>query len=440
MIHENNELEGSVIGTIINYPHILINTRSILKVDYLYHLKNKMILKAIYTLLDSNETIDLVSVVVQIKKSGDIIESVYVSQLLNMSVNPDSIESKCRKLHELYMLRELSMVGKLLTQSAEETTADPFVISEKLEAKVTELMNIKNENILSVGDVFVKMITEIREVLDSGLPTGIPTGLSNLDKQTGGWQNGNLIIIAARPGMGKTATALRLAKYPAIENNTPIAIFSLEMTALELVGRLASSEAQISSTLINQKRIDNFQLSILGSNCTKLIDAPIYIDDTPGLTITDLRSKAKKLFYEKGIKMIIIDYLQLMRGENENTRDQEISTISRGLKGLAKELNLPIIALAQLNRECEKRADKRPILSDLRDGGSIEQDADIVSFLFRPEMYKDVFSNGYEYSDRGALPIENLMIFDIAKGRGLRTGEVPLKFFGEFMIIQNYEI
>ena len=278
------------------------------------------------------------------------------------------------------------------------------------------------------------LVKDIYEVISSGQPTGILSGLNDLDSITGGWQNGNLIIIAARPAMGKTAVALHLAKIPAL-NNIPVAFFSLEMTASELAGRLASSESYIPSTLINQKRIGLNDIEVMNTSFNKLSDAPFYIDDSSVLSISDLKAKAKKLKYERNIKLIIVDYLQLMRGEGEGSREQEISSISRGLKTIAKDLNIPVIALSQLSRKCEERPDKRPLLSDLRESGSIEQDADIVSFIFRPEYY-DLFPNGYEYKGK-PIDTRGLMLFDIAKGRGLQTGEVALKFDGKIMKIGN---
>ena len=442
MIHENKDFEQTILGGLIMHPDYIISIQPILKIDYLYHYQHKVVLRALYSLHESNQGIDLVSVVSEIRRMNelkDIGGAIFVSQLTTANlIHPDLLEEKVRYIHQLFMLRELKNIGEQIMNYSSEPSADPFKITETFEAKISQIISIRNERIKSVGDIFTDLVTEIKEVLEKGIPTGILTGLKNLDKQTGGWQNGNLIIIAGRPGMGKTATCLQLAKYPA-STGIPVAIFSLEMTGQELVGRLASSESRISSTLINQKKLDRFQLSTLGSNCMNLIDMPIYIDDTSGLTISDLRNKAKKLFYERNLKLIIVDYLQLMRGEGEGNREQEISSISRGLKGLAKELNIPVIALAQLNRQCEARQDKRPILSDLRDGGSIEQDADIVSFLFRPEMYRDYYNDGYEINGRKE-DITHLMLFDIMKGRGLKTGEVPLKFYGEFMEIANYDI
>ena len=442
MIQENKDFEKIILGGLIQYPQYLISIQPILKIDYLYHYEHKVVLRALYTLHEDNKGIDLISVVTEVRRMNELSNiggTLFIADLTTrLLIHPDLLEEKCRHIHQLFMLRELKTLGERMMNYTIEPKADPFKITEEFEAKISAIVDISNEKIKSVGDIFTELLTEIKDVLDKGKPTGVLTGLMNLDRQTGGWQNGNLVIVAGRPGMGKTATCLQFAKYPA-SIGLPVAIFSLEMTGQELVGRLASSETQISSTLINQKKLDRFQLNQLGANCMQLIDMPIYIDDTAGLTISDLKNKAKKLFYERGLKLIIVDYLQLMRGEGEGNREQEISSISRGLKSLAKELNIPVIALAQLNRQCEARADKRPILSDLRDGGSIEQDADIVSFLFRPEMYRDVYKNGYELGSQ-IVDVTNLMLFDISKGRGLKTGEVPLKFYGEFMQLKNYDV
>lgn len=441
MIHENKQLEETVLSALINNPENCHTIASILKVEYLYHFPNKVVYKAILSLLDDNEGIDLMTITMKVKKDGlltDIGGAYFIAQLTEKGYNPTTMEAHVRILHQLYILRELKLSAEMLVSEIEQPEADPFELIDKLNVTTSKLTDIKSTRIPSVGDLFVKMVDEIKKVQDSGAPTGLLCGLKDIDKQTGGWQNGNLIVLAARPGMGKTATALHFAKFPGI-NNIPVAIFSLEMTALELVGRLASSESNINSTLINQKRIDRFQLNTMAGNCSRLIDSPIYIDDSSGLTISDLKAKAKRMYYEHGIKLIIIDYLQLMKGEKEGNREQEISTISRGLKGLAKDLNIPIIALSQLSRECEKRTDKRPIISDLRESGAIEQDADLVCFLFRPEMYKETYKDGYQFGDR-YLDSNNLMLFDIAKGRGLMTGEVPVKFYGEFMQITDLNV
>jgi replicative DNA helicase len=322
----------------------------------------------------------------------------------------------------------------------QEPSSGFFEISALMQKRISDLTNFVSNRIFTAGEIFATMVSEIRQVQEKGATTGVPSGLANLDAITGGLQPGNLIVLAARPGAGKTVKGLHLAKHPAFTLNIPVAFFSLEMTAAELVGRLAASESNICSTLINQKKINPYQLQALGASCARLIDAPLYIDDTAGLSILDVRARAKKLYHENGVRLIIVDYLQLMSGTgaSKGNREQEIAEISRGLKALAKELNIPVVALSQLSRKCEERADRRPILSDLRESGSIEQDADIVAFLFRPEMY-GLFQNGYTYGQQ-VLETNNLMLVDIAKGRGLRTGEIPLKFFGEFMKIENYDL
>ncbi len=220
--------------------------------------------------------------------------------------------------------------------------------------------------------------------------------------------------------------------------NTPVAMFSLEMNNHENGSRMFASEAKLNNTHINQKKLTHAELTKLQDECGGIISAPIYMDDTPRLTMQQIKSAFQRLYYELGVRLFVFDYLQLANSGSDNkNREREISEVSRGLKILAKEFNVPIIALAQLSRGPENRTDKRPILSDLRESGAIEQDADIVMFLFRPAEY-GLFPNGYEYGGL-TLQTENLLLIDIAKGRGLRTGEVPLKFYGEQMIVTNYD-
>jgi replicative DNA helicase len=270
--------------------------------------------------------------------------------------------------------------------------------------------------------------------LNEDKPSGIPISIHNLQKQTNGWKNGNLIILAARPAMGKTAVALDYAYYPA-KNNIPIAFFSLEMTGKELAGRLMSKESGINSQKINNNLIDTYELTKLRSDCLTFKDLPLYIDDTPALSITRLRSKALRMKREFNIKMIIIDYLQLMDGsDSKDSREQEISKISRGLKKLAKELDLPIIALSQLSRQVELRPSKKPQLSDLRDSGAIEQDADMVIFLLRPEYYE---MKSYLYGNE-EIDTQGLMVHIVAKFRGGITGEIKNKWIAETTSIDNF--
>lgn len=437
------EFENSLLGRILLEPNLITTISSINKTDHFYNEKNGLIYEAILALYSRNEGIDVLTVYNELKRSGKhkLVDSFDVSNLTSYASRSENIEYHARIIQQNFLLRELIVLGTNTIKEAYEAGADPFEIIDKIQKTTTELTNLISNQTLAVGDYFHKMVGEITEVIDGGLPTGMMTGLKNLDEQTGGWQKGNLIVIGARPGMGKTAIALTFALHPAIELKKAVAIFSMEMTGIELVGRMAASESQINATDINQKKITRLQLQTVGARCHKLIDAPIYIDDTPALKFSQLKNKAKKLKFEKGIELIIIDYLQLMHGDEKGNREQEISYITRNLKALAKELELPIIILSQLSRKCEDRTGpeaKRPQLSDLRESGAIEQDADTVGFIFRPAYY-GLFPNGYEYGAT-TLDTSNLMLFDIAKGRGLKICEVPLKFYGEFMQIRNFNI
>ena len=269
---------------------------------------------------------------------------------------------------------------------------------------------------------------------ESGL-SGLSTGYSELDALTSGWQNSDLIIIAARPAMGKTAFVLSMAKNMAVDYNIPVAVFSLEMSNIQLVNRMISNVCEIKGETIRSGRLSDREWEQLNARVKFLFGAPMFIDETPGLSITELRTKARRLVREHGVKIIIIDYLQLMNasGMKFGSREQEVSTISRNLKALAKELNIPIIALSQLNRSTETREDKRPVLSDLRESGAIEQDADFVAFIHRPEYYmrSGVDANGND--------IRGLAEFIVAKHRSGQVGTVKMRFTSQYVRFENWE-
>jgi len=319
-------------------------------------------------------------------------------------------------------------------EKAFEETSDAFELLDESEKRLFEIKNSSmTKNYDTVSDLINKAIKEIENLKSDveGL-TGVPTGFTELDRMTSGWQNSDLVILAARPGMGKTAFVLSIARNAAVLANKNVAIFSLEMSSLQLVKRLIASEAELSSEKIRSGKLEEHEWQQLHTKISTIEDAGLFIDDTPALTVLDLKAKARRLKRQRGVDMIIIDYLQLMRAEEGNktagNREQEISYISRSLKGLAKELDIPVIALAQLSRAVEQRQDKRPVLSDLRESGSIEQDADLVTFIYRPEYYG--ITQDEEGNDNTGLTE-----IIIKKHRNGSPGSVNLKFikhFGKF--------
>lgn len=438
----NIELEEAVLGAMLLEASTTVNSAMpFLKDDVFYKNENKLVFRAISKLHKKSAEIDILTVTQELKTLGVVeIEgshvSYYVSMLTNRIASSANIESHCAIIYQYYLERELKKLALIIENRVNEVSSDSFEIIAFIEKELQGLTSIASSNVKHIKDVHAKIIEDQKEVLAGNVKTGMMSGLRNLDHVTGGWQNGNLIIIGARPGMGKSAFALQVAKNPALEQGTPVGIFSLEMTSSELVGRMASSKTGIVSTKINQKKLNAGELLYLETNCDELINAPIYLDDSPTLTTAQFKNKARKLYYEKGVRLFVVDYLQFMTGIGGN-KEQQVSEISRGLKNTAKELNCPVIALCQLSRAVEQREDKRPMLSDLRDSGAIEQDADIVAFLYRPSYYG--ITEPYDYEGR-MLESSDLLMIDIAKGRGLQIGEIPAKFYGETMIITNYDL
>lgn len=431
------DLEESILGALMLEPQLCNTIMPILKPEYFYANANNYVFNAILSLYTQRKPIDVLTVVQELNalKTLNLVGGAYfVSALTNRVPSSANIEYHARIVHQKYLLRRLSVITTDFTNKCFEPNSDPFNLIESIQKEINQLTNFFKNKTKIIGDLVTEVIDEIKLAHESNLPTGLMSGLENIDKVTGGWQKGTLNILAARPAMGKTAFALTLAKNSSLQGK-PVLVFSLEMTSRQLAGRLLASETDINSSLINQKKITKQELTQIGSNCVKLIEAPLYIDDTPNLSFNELRSIALRLYHEFKIELIIIDYLQLMTGENKHNRESEISSISRGLKGLSKELDLPIIALSQLSRKVEERPDKRPQLADLRESGAIEQDADNVMFLFRPEYY-ELFPNGYEYGTT-ILDTKNLCLLDFAKGREIAICEVPLRFYREFMKFEN---
>ena len=391
------ELEEAVLGALMLDNEALSDTIDILKPEYFYKMEHQKIFDAIIVLFNESKPVDILTVIEQLKKAGEL-ENIggafYITQLTNNVASSANTEYHARIIVEKFIQRSLIQISSTIIKESFDETIDVFDLLSKAEQdlfSVTEGSLRKSYDKMSV--LITNAIQSIEELKNKkdGL-SGVPSGFSKLDRVTSGWQKSDLIIIAARPGMGKTALALTMARNIAINHKTPIGIFSLEMSSDQLVNRLISSESEIPSGKLRKGNLEEYEFVQLHEKIRDLAEAPIYIDDTPGLSVFELRAKARRLVKNHGVQIIIVDYLQLMTagGNKSGNREQEISAISRSLKGIAKELKIPVIALSQLNRGVESRTStsKRPILADLRESGAIEQDADIVTFIYRPEYYK----------------------------------------------------
>ncbi len=361
----------------------------------------------------------------------------YVIELSSHVASSAHIEYHAHILAQKYMARQLISFASVVETKAFDDTVDVDELMQETESSLFELSQKNLRQDYTQVDPVVKEAIKIlqKAAENKGELTGVPTGYRKLDEITAGWQASDLVIIAGRPAMGKTAFALSLAKNIAVDYNTPIAFFSLEMNNVQLVNRLISNVCEVEGRKILNGQLDDEEWKRLDANVGKLQNSPIYVDDTAGMSIFELRTKARRLVREKGVKVIMIDYLQLMNanGARFGSRQEEVSTISRSLKGLAKELNIPILALSQLNRTVENRDGldgKRPQLSDLRESGAIEQDADMVLFVHRPEYY-------HIYQDDHGNDLRGMAQVIIAKHRKGATGDVTLTFKGAFTRFEN---
>ncbi|MDU1889471.1 MAG: replicative DNA helicase [Dysgonomonas sp.] len=436
------ELEEAILGALMLEKDAYSLVSDILKPESFYDNTHQTIYRAIVGLAVNQDPIDMLTVVEQLKKVGELEAvggPVYIAQLTEKVASAAHIEFHARIIAQKYLARELISFSSLVTQKAFDETSDVDDLMQEAESKLFEISqrNVKKD-VTQINPVIQEALRllEIATNRTDGL-SGLQTGFTALDKITSGWQNSDLIIIAARPAMGKTAFVLSMAKNMAVSFNYPVAVFSLEMSNVQLVNRLIVNTCEIPGEKIKNGQLLPYEWQQLDHKIKELYDAPLFIDDTPSLSVFELRTKARRLVREHGVRMIIIDYLQLMNasGMQYGSREQEVSMISRSLKGLAKELNIPIIALSQLNRGVEGRAGaegKRPQLSDLRESGAIEQDADMVCFIHRPEYYK-IFED-----DKGNSLI-GLAEIIIAKHRNGATGDVLLRFKSEFARFQNID-
>jgi replicative DNA helicase len=430
---QSKELEEAILGAIMLEKSAFDTVVEILKPECFYGEAHQSIFKAMKSLADKSLPIDLLTVVEELKLRGDL-ELVggayYVSRLTNSVVSSANIEAHSRIVLQKFIQRELIRISGEIIGDAYEDTTDVFDLLDDAESKLFEITNNHLRSAFEdINTVLVKTIQRIEDMRNRDEDiTGVPSGFPSLDKLTYGWQQTDLIVLAARPSVGKTAFALNLARSAALHPTkpTPVVFFSLEMSSSQLVQRILSAESEIWLEKISRGKLEEHEMKQLYKRgIERLSNAPIYIDDTAALNIFELRAKCRRLKNKHDIGLIIIDYLQLMSGGGDNkngNREQEISKISRDLKGLAKELKVPIIALSQLSREVEKRKEgaKIPQLSDLRESGAIEQDADMVMFLYRPEYY-DITANEMGESNKGETYVK------IAKHRNGSLDTIKLK-------------
>lgn len=434
-------LEEAVLGALMLDKDALPIVMDIVRPASFYTDGHQRIYEAMLRLFQRSHPIDLLTVTEELKKAGDLEVAGgphYLVQLTNKVASAANIEYHARIIAQKFIQRELIRVSTTIIRDAYEDTTDVFTLLDDAEKN---LFSITQQNlsrsIETMGSLASKALKQLEALKDKedGL-TGVPTGFTSLDRLTSGWQPSDLIILAARPGMGKTSFVLALARNAAMDFQKGVAIFSLEMSNLQLVQRLISLEAEISGHSLRNGQLEDYQWQQLNTAIEKLSEAPIFIDDTPGINIFELRAKCRRLKMQHDIQMVIIDYLQLMSGGSDNqrgNREQEVSAISRALKGMAKELNVPVIALSQLSRAVEVRGGtKRPQLSDLRESGSIEQDADIVSFIYRPEYYQIL-------EDEEGQSLKGVGEIIIAKNRHGALDTIKLRFVDQFAKFTDLE-
>lgn len=433
------DIEEAVLGAMLLEKNAVNDAIDILQPDSFYKPEHQKIFATILELFANSESIDILSVTERLRKKGEL-QLVggpgYVAKLTNRIASAAHIEYHARIISEKFILRSLIEVSSDVIKNAYDETQDVFNVLNEAEEGLFKIAegNLK-KSYGKVGDLVQEAMEEIEKAsLNKDGVSGVPTGFTDLDRLTSGWQKSDMIVLAARPGMGKTAFVLSMAKNTAVQFDQGVAIFSLEMSNVQLTKRLMAMETGISSEKLRKGFTDQADWDQLHSRINALAEAPIYIDDTPALSIFELRAKCRRLKMQHDIQCVIIDYLQLMTaGTKGGNREQEISTISRSIKEIAKELNVPIIALSQLSRSVETRGgDKRPMLSDLRESGAIEQDADMVVFIYRPEYYGLI-------EDENGMPTEGIGEIIVAKHRNGSLDTVRLKFIGKLTKFDNLD-
>jgi replicative DNA helicase len=434
------DLEEAVLGALMLEKNALTSVIDILPPDCFYKDAHRIIYGAIRRLFEKSQPIDLLTVTAELRQSGEL-ETIggpyYLTQLTRPVASAANIEYHARIVLQKHIQRELIRISGETLRDAFNETSDVFDLLDRAEKNLFDVAqgNIRS-NYAEMKDLVSQSILQIEHARrqESGI-TGVPSGFTALDQVTSGWQRSDLIVIAARPGMGKTSFVLSLARNAAVIAKKPVAVFSLEMSAVQLSMRLISSETELSADKLRKGSLKDHEWEQLNSLVKNISEAPLFIDDTPALSIFDLRSKCRRLKVQHNIELIIVDYIQLMRSEIDSrtgNREQEISSISRSLKSIAKELNVPVIAISQLNRSVEARLTKKPQLSDLRESGAIEQDADMVCFIYRPEYYNLT-------EDEEGNPTAGLAEVIIAKHRNGALRDVKVRFIDRLAKFVEYE-
>ena len=426
------DAEQAVIGSMLTDADAVASSIEVLKPEDFYRADNRIIYEAMFNLYNRSEPIDIITVKAELESMGRF-EQVggleYLAGLPDKVPTTANVQKYINIVEEKSKLRDLIKTANDIIELGYDPTEDVDDIMENVEKKVFNLTQGKNQKGYSeIKDVLVDSFTQLEELYNRKQHiTGVPSGFADLDYRTAGFHGSELILVAARPAMGKSAFALNIATNAAVRADVPVAIFNLEMSKEQLVNRILCSEAMVDSNKVRTGKLEEEDWSKLAEAIGPLSASNIYIDDTPGISITEIRAKCRKLQVEKHIGIVIIDYLQLIQGTNKRggSREQEISEISRSLKIMAKELNVPVIALSQLSRAVEQRPDHKPMLSDLRESGAIEQDADIVMFLYRDDYYNPDSEK------------KNIAEVIIAKHRGGSTGSVDLRWFGSYTKFTN---
>lgn len=443
-IPHDSEAEKAVLGAVFLDPEAIIDASDVLQPDDFYEHANRIVFQAMLNISDREEVIDPVTLQDELKKNNqvdDIGGIAYVTELSMATPTAAHVTYYAKIVKRKAILRNLISTSQRIIQNAIEGSDD---VTDILDDAESQIMGVSQDNasggFKSLHDVLNTAMEEINSIPDDGnMVTGLPSGFSELDKMTTGFHDDELIILAARPGVGKTAFALNVAQFVGLKTDKTVAMFSLEMGAEQLVQRMLASEGLIDSQHLRTGQLTDEEWRKLVVAAGSLDNTSIYIDDTPGIKMSEIRAKARRLAKEKeNLGLIVIDYLQLIEGPRSESRQQEVSAISRQLKKLAKELHIPVIALSQLSRSVEQRQDKRPVLSDIRESGSIEQDADIVAFLYRDDYYRDE----RDEDDEGEVEAEEdngEVEVIIEKNRSGTRGTVKLMFSKPYNRFSNLD-